>query len=155
MKLTLSTLHAGADIDSLASELAEGFGGDEAAAREMLEQTVQFLKAEPRPDPWGSYLARDGAKAVGTCAFKAAPDAEGIVEIAYMTFPAFQRRGYATAMIAELHDIAAGAGATLVCAHTLPEENASNAALRRNGFVHAGDVVDPEDGPVWRWEKRQ
>jgi RimJ/RimL family protein N-acetyltransferase len=153
--LTLSSLYPEADIGSLATKLAEGFGGDDGAAREMLEQTVQFLKAEPRPDPWGSYLARDGAKAVGTCAFKAAPDSEGVVEIAYMTFPAFERRGYATAMIAELHDIAAGAGVALVCAHTLPEENASNAALRRNGFVHAGEIIDPEDGLVWRWEKRQ
>jgi RimJ/RimL family protein N-acetyltransferase len=40
-----------------------------------------------------------------------------------------------------------------VIAHTLPEENASNRALRRNGFRLAGEVEDPEDGRVWRWEK--
>jgi hypothetical protein len=41
-----------------------------------------------------------------------------------------------------------------VIAHTLPEENASTRALRGNGFAHAGEVIDPEDGRVWRWERR-
>jgi hypothetical protein len=36
---------------------------------------------------------------------------------------------------------------------TLPEENASNKALKRNGFGFAGEVDDPEDGLVWRWER--
>jgi RimJ/RimL family protein N-acetyltransferase len=41
-----------------------------------------------------------------------------------------------------------------VIAHTLPEENASARVLRKSGFEWVGDVVDPEDGPVWRWEFR-
>ena len=61
------------------------------------------------------------------------------VEIAYMTFPAFEGRGHATATIAALVEIAAGAGARPI-ALTLPEENASNRALRRNGFVFAGET---------------
>ena len=71
-----------------------------------------------------------------------------------MTFPAQEGRGHATAMAAALVDIAAAAGASLAIAHTLPEENASTGALRRNGFIHAGEVMDPEDGLVWRWDKR-
>ena len=69
-----------------------------------------------------------------------------------MTFPAFERRGHATAMAAELTRIAFAAGAPLVIAHTLPEENACTRALRRNGFRYAGETIDPEDGTVWRWE---
>ena len=54
--------------------------------------------------------------------------------------------------IAALVEIAEAEGAAPI-AHTLPEENASNRALRRNGFVYAGEVDDPEDGLIWRWVK--
>ena len=118
-----------------------------AAAR-----TIVILTERPRDPPWGCYLACLPAGAVGACAFKAAPDAEGTVEIAYMTFPPHEDRGHATAMIAALIDIARGGGAATVIAHTSPRLNASALALRRNGFVHADAFEDPEDGPVWYWE---
>jgi RimJ/RimL family protein N-acetyltransferase len=41
----------------------------------------------------------------------------------------------------------------LVRAHTLPEANASTQVLLKCGFHQVGTVVDPEDGPVWRWER--
>jgi RimJ/RimL family protein N-acetyltransferase len=41
----------------------------------------------------------------------------------------------------------------VVRAHTLPELNASARALTKCGFKRVGEVVDPEDGLVWRWEK--
>jgi [ribosomal protein S5]-alanine N-acetyltransferase len=110
-----------------------------------------LLVREPRPEPWGAYIAWDGQTPIGTCAFKWAPDTASVVEVAYMTFPAFEGRGYAKAMIAALVEAAREGGARRVIAHTLPEENASNRALRRNGFTFDGDVIDPEDGPVWRW----
>lgn len=154
MSLRLTALRAGADPEPLARALAPGFGGDETVPREIVAQTLALLASDPRPDPWGAYFAWDGDTAVGTCAFKHAPDAAGAVEIAYMTFPAFERRGHATAMAAELTRIAHEAGALLVVAHTLPEENPSTRALRRNGFAFAGAVEDPEDGTVWRWERR-
>jgi len=152
MTLRLVPFGADADVGRLSAETAPGFGGDASGAREALEQTVAMLAADPRPAPWGSYIAYEGEAAVGLCAFKAAPAADGSVEIAYFTFPAFEGRGHATAMAGALARIASDAGAALVLAHTLPEENASSRALRRNGFALAGDVVDPEDGPVWRWE---
>ncbi|MET1110466.1 MAG: GNAT family N-acetyltransferase [Allosphingosinicella sp.] len=152
--LTLEPIAADADVSALVEALRPAFPGDPGLALEMLTQTVDLLARDPRPDPWGSYLACDGATPVGLCAFKAAPDEEGTVEIAYMTFPAFEGRGHAAAMAGALTGVASAAGAPLVIAHTLPEENASNRALRRNGFAFAGDRVDPEDGPVWRWERR-
>ena len=90
---------------------------------------------------------------VGTCAFKSAPDAVRCVEIAYMTFPAFESMGHATRMAALLVEIAVAGGAAAAIAHTLPEENASTRVLRRNGFGFAGEAQDPEDGLVWRWER--
>lgn len=135
-----------------AAELAPAFGGDEGPAREILAQTIALLTRDPRPAPWGSYLARLDGKAIGICAFKSAPSPAGEVELAYMTFPAHERRGHATALIALLADIADRAG-IMPIAHTLPQENASNKALKRNGFAFAGAVEDPEDGPVWRWQR--
>jgi ribosomal-protein-alanine N-acetyltransferase len=152
--LRLVAIEAGADIAALAEKLAPGFGGDEAEPRELLTQTLDLLTRDPRPQPWGSYLAYEGDTPVGLAAFKAAPTPAGEVEIAYMTFPAHEGRGIATAVIAELTGIAFDAGAPCIIAHTLPVENPSNRGLVRNGFTFAGDVIDPEDGPVWRWEKR-
>ena len=154
MTLRLVPVGAGADVEGLAEQLAPGFGGDPAGAREILVQTVEFLAREPRPDPWGSYIAYAGETAVATGAFKSAPDETGIVEIAYMTFPAHEGNGYARAMVPTLYAMAIEHGASLVVAHTLPEENASNRALRSSGFAFAGEVSDPEDGLIWRWEKR-
>ena len=154
MTLRLIPLEPGADLARLADELAPAFPGDESAGREVLAETFRLLAADPRPEPWGCYLAYDGETPVGTCAFKAAPDQAGTVELAYMTFPAYEGRGHATAMVGALTEIAFAAAAPLVIAHTLPRENASNRALRCNGFGYAGEVTDPEDGQVWRWEKR-
>ena len=153
MTLRLVPIRADADTDALAAQLAPGFGGDPGGAREILVQTVEFLTREPRPDPWGSYLAYAGETAVATGAFKSAPDSSGTVEIAYMTFPAYEGNGYARAMVPTLYAMAIEHGASVVVAHTLPEENASNRALRSSGFAFAGEVSDPEDGLIWRWEK--
>ena len=151
--ISLHPIGLDTDATALAANLAPSFGGALEPARELLEQTLSLLTKDPRPDPWGCYLASADGKTVGTCAFKSAPDSEGTVEIAYMTFPAHESRGHATAMAAALLGIAAAAGAPLAIAHTLPEENPSTRALRRNGFGFAGEVEDPEDGLVWRWEK--
>ena len=154
MTLALRPFPLGIDPDNFAEKLAPAFGGDEGPAREILSQTVDLLARDPRPDPWGSYVVELDGRPIGVAAFKAAPAPSGEVEIAYMTFPAFEGRGHATSTVAALVEIALGAGARPM-AHTLPEENASTKALRRNGFVFAGEVEDPEDGLVWRWEHDQ
>ena len=153
MTLDLVPIALETDPARFAAELAPAFGGDEGPAREILEQTVALLTRDPRPAPWGSYLARLDGQAIGICAFKSAPTPPGEVEIAYMTFPAFEGQGRATQMVGILADIADRAGVVPI-AHTLPEENASTRALRRTGFSYAGEVDDPEDGRVWRWQRR-
>lgn len=123
------------------------------ADAEAAAQTIAILTQHPRPARWGCYLAHVGGEVVGVGAFKAAPDAEGTVEIAYQTFPAFERRGHATAIIAELVAIARAGGAAVAIAHTLPLINPSARALMHNSFVQADAFDDPEDGPVWYWER--
>ena len=42
---------------------------------------------------------------------------------------------------------------TSIRAHTKPGNGASARVLRKNGFQQVGEVEDPEDGLVWRWER--
>ena len=91
---------------------------------------------------------------VGTCGFKGPPDADGVVEIAYGVAPEYQGKGYATEAAEALTDYAFRRGQVrVVRAHTRPEANASTRVLTKCGFRRIGEVIDPEDGLVWRWEK--
>jgi RimJ/RimL family protein N-acetyltransferase len=102
---------------------------------------------------WGTFLAidQDAGQLIGACGYKSPPNASGTVEIAYFSFPPFEGRGYAKAMARALTDQALGSGATQVIAHTLPAANPSTRVLKACGFAHEGEVIDPEDGRVWRW----
>jgi RimJ/RimL family protein N-acetyltransferase len=103
---------------------------------------------------WGGYFVIDEAtrELVGSCAFKAPPTEDGTVEIAYFTYPEFERRGYATSMARKLIDLAKESGAVRqVIAHTLPQRNASTRVLEKAGMQFAGQVMDADDGNVWRW----
>lgn len=118
---------------------------------------LEGLRSASAPDPWrhGFFVVdRERRAVVGTAGFKGAPDADGMVEIAYGIVPSCEGRGYATEAATALVRFALGSGAVrLVRAHTLPAANASTRVLLKCGFRHTGDVVDPEDGPVWRWER--
>jgi hypothetical protein len=48
---------------------------------------------------------------------------------------------------------ARAAGVVTVSAHTLGEENASTAVLRRSGFHVVAELPDDELGAVWRWSR--
>jgi RimJ/RimL family protein N-acetyltransferase len=39
-----------------------------------------------------------------------------------------------------------------VRAHPLPEKNASNRILQKLGMQFVTEIVDPDDGPFWRWQ---
>ncbi|ULE35579.1 N-acetyltransferase [Mycobacterium sp. IDR2000157661] len=43
-------------------------------------------------------------------------------------------------------------GVRTVIANTLARDNPSTGVLRRLGFTRTHELVDPEDGPIWRWE---
>jgi RimJ/RimL family protein N-acetyltransferase len=117
---------------------------------------LRALRRSSAPDPWqhGFFIVhRDLKSVIGTAGFKGPVDADGMVEIAYGIAPGFQGQGYATEAAAALVAYGFGtAGVRLVRAHTRAEPNASTRVLLKNGFRHCGMVVDPEDGPVWRWE---
>jgi [ribosomal protein S5]-alanine N-acetyltransferase len=108
-------------------------------------------------DPWThgfSFVRRDNDVVVGRGGFKGPPSKEGMVEIAYAVFPDHQGKGYATEAADALTAFAfSRAEVRMVRAHTLPEANASTRVLTKCGFLRFGEVADPEDGLVWRWEK--
>ena len=108
-------------------------------------------------DPWThgfTILRRDDDAVVGKGGFKGPPSEEGLVEIAYGVDPDHQGKGYATEVAAALTAFAfSSAKVRMVQAHTRPEANASTRVLTKCGFLRIGEVMDPEDGLVWRWEK--
>jgi RimJ/RimL family protein N-acetyltransferase len=124
---------------------------------ELSADWLALLRASTSADPWThgfSLVHRDSDTVVGMCGFKGPPDADRVVEIAYGVTPEYQGKGYATEAAQALTDYAFSSGKVrVVRAHTLPEPNASTRVLTKCGFRRIGEVIDPEDGLVWRWEK--
>jgi RimJ/RimL family protein N-acetyltransferase len=113
-----------------------------------------ILEASRRtgPNDWGPHLFFDADGAlVGNGGWKGEP-VDGAVELGYAVAPARQGRGIATAVVNELVRRARIAGMRTVVAHTLAQESASTTVLKRCGFTRLGELRDPVDGLVWRWE---
>ncbi|WP_337173787.1 GNAT family N-acetyltransferase [Paludisphaera sp.] len=119
---------------------------------------VDRVRSTPEGDPWSlgyTVKERAGQASVGGCAFKGPPDSDGMVELAYGIDEEYQGRGYATEAAAALAEFAfADERVRIVRAHTKPENGPSARVLEKCGFTKLGEVVDPEDGLVWRWERR-
>ena len=115
------------------------------------------LRSATSADPWTHGFALvhlASGLVVGCGGFKGPPGADGTVEIAYGVVPDYQGKGYATEAAQALVDYGfSDSRVRVVIAHTLPESNASGRVLTKCGFKHIGEVIDPEDGLVWRWEK--
>lgn len=127
---------------------------------ERVEVSAEWLariRGSSLVDPWTygfSWACRNSDSVVGKGGFKGPPSADGVVEIAYGVFPDHQGKGYATEGVQALVAWALSSGQVrVVWAHTFAEANASARVLTKCGFVKLGEVMDPEDGRVWRWEK--
>ena len=142
------------------AEYMEAFGQDNwTRVAELVHRLVGRTLAAPPASVdelgWGGYFVVDEGtrEMVGSCAFKTPPTEEGSVEIAYFTYPGFEGRGYATSMAKKLIELASGSAAVRqIIAHTLAETGASTRVLKKAGMTCVGEVIDPEDGLVWRWQ---
>ncbi|HYM21823.1 MAG TPA: GNAT family N-acetyltransferase [Vicinamibacterales bacterium] len=118
---------------------------------------LERLRAAADRDPWQFgfvVLETMTGVALGMAGFKGPPDDHGVVEIAYGIVPEYRGRGYATEAAGGLVEYASkDERVRRIRAHTLPERNASTSVLAKNGFELLGEVEDPEDGRVWRWER--
>jgi RimJ/RimL family protein N-acetyltransferase len=123
---------------------------------EVSPNWIARVRSTPVGDPWAlSYRAVERATGavVGGCAFKGPPDAFGIVELAYGIDAPHRGRGFATEMAGALMGFALASGRVrVVRAHTKPDNAVSARVLEKCGFRSVGEVIDPEDGPVCRWE---
>jgi len=108
-------------------------------------------------DPWThgfGLIHMATGTVIGFGGFKGPPGPDGMVEIAYGVVPDYQGKGFATEAAQALVAYAFSSDRVrIVRAHTLLEPNASTRVLAKCGFRHMGEVTDPEDGLVWRWEK--
>lgn len=125
--------------------------------REVSPDWLARISSSDAADPWlhgFALVERASGTTVGSAAFKGPPDADGVAEIAYSVSEEHRGKGYATEAARALTEFAlATAQVRIVRAHTRPASNASTTVLTRCGFRNVGEVVDPEDGLVWRWEK--
>jgi len=125
------------------------------AAKPVLATFAKMYETTPYLPPWIGYLASEDDVLVGTCAFKSAPK-EGVVEIAYFSFPGHEGRGVATRMAQQLIDISHAADPSVtVIAQTLPAYGASTRVLQKLGFVCRRSLPHPDDGLVWEWQQEK
>jgi ribosomal-protein-alanine N-acetyltransferase len=104
---------------------------------------------------WWAHLVLTGTPPViaGVCGYTGPPNTQGVVEVAYGIAPSFRGQGLATWAAAELIRRAfEDVRVRVVCAHTLPEENASTRVLKKVGMTFVGLDEDVDAGTVWRWE---
>jgi len=124
---------------------------------EVSADWVARARAAEQGDPWAlsfTVVDRASGSAVGGCAFKGPPDADGVVEVAYGIDPPHRGRGLATEAAGALAGFAFASGRVrLVRAHTKPDNGASARVLAKCRFRRVGEVIDPEDGRVCRWER--
>jgi RimJ/RimL family protein N-acetyltransferase len=126
-------------------------------SNEVSPQWLTQLRTATEADVWrhGFAVVHLGSgHVIGAAGFKGPPDADGATEIAYGIVPDYQDRGYATEAATALVEFALKSRSVRIArAHTLAQKNASTRVLTKCGFEFVAEFNDPEDGPVWRWEK--
>lgn len=98
------------------------------------------------------FLCPSERALVGNGGFAEPLDDAGEVEIGYEIAPQFRNRGFATAAVGEILKYAFSmTEVQSVVAHTLSEENASTAVLKKVDFSFVAEVPHPEVSTIWRW----
>jgi RimJ/RimL family protein N-acetyltransferase len=122
-------------VPATLEELRVKFDGPEGPPPGVSPKWIEKLRAARGPDPWEfgyTVLLAESRQAIGGVSFKGPPGHDGVVEVAY---------GIDDPRVC------------IVCAHTAPGAAASSRVLEKCGFTRVADVLDPEDGLVWRFER--
>jgi [ribosomal protein S5]-alanine N-acetyltransferase len=113
---------------------------------------IDFYKRVGFNRPWICYYAQVDGTLVAAAAFKGKP-INNQVEIAYGTFPQYQKQGIGARVVNTLVQLSLKTDpAVVITARTLMEENFSVRILRKNNFKLLGTIMDDEDGEVWEWK---
>jgi len=115
---------------------------------------LKMISENPKDQAWWTYfpIHRKDNQLIGSGGYKGSPTAEGSVEIGYEIATAYRNKGFATEMAKSLiihafnHDYI-----KIIHAHTLANENASTKVLSKCGFVKVEELIDPNDGAIWKW----
>lgn len=154
--MQLETEHLTLVLQSSEEILAWVDSLDAATRAEISPDWLARIRTSTAPDPWThgfTIIHRVSRATIGSCAYKGPPDADQTVEIAYGVDPEYQGRGVATEAAQALVEYALSTGQVrVVRAHTRPDGKASMRVLTKLGFTCVGEVLDPEDGLVLRWE---
>jgi RimJ/RimL family protein N-acetyltransferase len=141
------------------------------ASRSAFEQTIGATLPERWPEfpqafregpetkdlqsisPWPGYLfiLQEQPRLIGNGGFVSSPDKCGQVEIGYEIAPNYRNLGYATEAAQALIRLAFIQGARTVLAHTLDEDNASNAVLAKLGMLLEAKLSHSILGTVRRY----
>ena len=119
---------------------------------ESIGFTLDRLREHPDEGDWWMHFFVSADVLVGSGGFVGPPQ-DGVVEIGYELAPAFRGRGLGTAAAGALIEKARATGTvSAVIANTLAHDNPSTGVLRHLGFSWTRELVDPEEGPIWRSE---
>ncbi len=127
----------------LRAEIGEGWPPPlyDVPAMEWLKRTLQN---DPALGGWTTWywIQRHPRVLIGLSGFKSRP-VNGTVELGYGCLEKFQRRGFATEVVAAMVDWAFANGAEVVVAETLPELMGSQGVLFKTGFSFVGEGSEP------------
>jgi len=146
--LARAEIAGGATLGALLGAAVPSNWPPESAA-DALDYFLALLEANPGHSGWlGWYAIADaegaGPTLVASGGFFGPPDGEGTIETGYSVLPQYQRRGYATEMIAGLIGWATShASVRRVVARTDRENVGSRKVLGALGFEEAGPTGEP------------
>ena len=150
-RLTVPALEALLEGDLVAAsrlvgvDLPDFFLGEDWLWRIRLDQ----VRSTPGDHAWLVRAVELTAEhvVVGHAGFHAAPDAAGMVEVAYTVVPERRGEGLSHLMLAALvAEASASPDVTVVRATVAPDNLPSLAVVRSAGFVHVGEQWDDVDG---------
>ncbi len=119
----------------------------------MVYDKVQSLyERNGYQEPWVGYFATINNQIVGSCGFKNLPGDEQKVEIAYVTVPEFEGKGYASEMCNQLVQIALKEDSLVVItAQTSKSNLPSHKILQKNHFKQIDAIIDDKYGEIMEW----
>ena len=118
---------------------------------ESIEFTLDRLRDHPNEADWWMHVLRRRRR-VGRLRRVRRPPQDGVVEIGYELAPAFRGKGLGRPRPRSRREGTRTGTVTMVIANTLAHDNPSTRVLRHLGIGWTRELVDPEDGPIWRWE---
>lgn len=116
---------------------------------------LNIISKNPTDATWWTYfpIHKKDNQLIGSGGYKGKPSADGSVEIGYEIAPEYRNKGFATEMAKALIQHAFTQNqVNIIYAHTLPEENASTKVLLKCQFKMVKEIIDPDEGKIWKWQ---